>query len=92
MNQYNLDRVESLQMTADGNLRINASDGDRIVIDCNQVRLEEVTGTLGLGGPSSAETDSRAACRRAILADLKAGRITSEEALAALNEAAKPNR
>ena len=57
-----------------------------------RARLDEVIAALGFTDRRSDETASPAARRRAILADLKAGRITSEEALAALSEAAKPDR
>ena len=36
MSEYNLEGIESLRITAEGNLRIKSSDGGRIVIDCNQ--------------------------------------------------------
>ena len=54
-----------------------------------RARLDEVIQALGYG-PKSASGDSAsetgATRRRAILADLKAGKLTPEEALAALND------
>jgi hypothetical protein len=51
-----------------------------------RARLDEVIAALGYSARSANDGDSTASRRRAILADLKEGRLTPEEALAALNE------
>jgi hypothetical protein len=54
-----------------------------------RARLDEVIQALGYGAKSAAgdsASESGASRRRAILADLKAGKLTPEEALAALND------
>ncbi len=53
-------------------------------------RLDEVIQALGYASKSEQDgafTDDGSARRRAILADLKLGKLSPEEALAALNEA-----
>jgi hypothetical protein len=60
-----------------------------------RARLDEVIQALGYSSKSASENetanDDASTRRRAVLADLKAGRITPEEALAALNERATSN-
>ena len=60
-----------------------------------RARLDEVIQALGYSSKSTADSDTAnddaSARRRTVLADLKAGRITPEEALAALNERATSN-
>ncbi|HYL59729.1 MAG TPA: DUF2089 domain-containing protein [Candidatus Acidoferrales bacterium] len=51
-----------------------------------RARLDEVIQALGYAKSSSGDSESAATRRRAILADLKAGKLTPEEALAALND------
>ena len=55
-----------------------------------RARLDEVIQALGYSSKSASDNDTAnddaSARRRTVLADLKAGRITPEEALAALNE------
>jgi hypothetical protein len=54
-----------------------------------RARLDEVIQALGYGAKSAvgdAASETGASRRRAILADLKAGKLTPEEALAALND------
>ncbi len=54
-----------------------------------RARLDEVIAALGYSpksAPESANSDVRGSRRRAVLADLKGGKLTPEEALAALNE------
>src|SRR5277367_1765445 len=54
-----------------------------------RARLDEVVAALGYSArstPDAATADDSGARRRAVLADLKAGKLTPDEALAALNE------
>jgi hypothetical protein len=54
-----------------------------------RARLDEAIHALGYGAKSAtggASSDDGASRRRAILAELKAGKLTPEEALAALND------
>jgi hypothetical protein len=55
-----------------------------------RARLDEVIAALGYSAPSASESpasnDSSGSRRRSVLADLKGGKLTPEEALAALNE------
>ena len=54
-----------------------------------RARLDEVIQALGYPGKSAPDDEPQsenAARRRTVLADLKAGKLTPEEALAALNE------
>ena len=54
-----------------------------------RARLDDVIHALGYGAKSAtgdAASDDSASRRRAILAELKAGKLTPEEALAALND------
>ncbi|HUY25789.1 MAG TPA: DUF2089 domain-containing protein [Candidatus Binataceae bacterium] len=58
-----------------------------------RARLDEVIAALGYqvrpAPPSNGAAESPAARRRAILADLKAGKITAEDAMAAIGEVRK---
>ena len=57
-----------------------------------RARLDEVIGALGFqvrNEPSPEAADEAATRRRAVLADLKAGKITADQALAALAESRK---
>jgi hypothetical protein len=59
-----------------------------------RARLDEVIQALGYSSKSAADdetADDSSARRRSVLADLKAGRITPEEALAVLNERGSSN-
>ena len=59
-----------------------------------RARLDEVIQALGYSSKSAADdetADDSSARRRTVLADLKAGRITPEEALAVLNERGSSN-
>jgi hypothetical protein len=51
-----------------------------------RARLDEVIAALGYQARATANADDAASRRRAVLADLKDGKLTPEEALAALNE------
>lgn len=54
-----------------------------------RARLDEVIAALGYSGksaPDAPASDDGGARRRAVLADLKDGKLTPDEALAALNE------
>jgi hypothetical protein len=55
-----------------------------------RARLDEVIAALGYSARSASEAstsdDSSGSRRRSVLADLKGGKLTPEEALAALNE------
>ena len=54
-----------------------------------RARLDDVIATLGYSAKSAPEAstaDDRGSRRRAVLADLKGGKLTPDEALAALNE------
>ena len=54
-----------------------------------RARLDDVIAALGYSSksaPESSTLDDRGSRRRSVLADLKGGRLTPEEALAALNE------
>jgi hypothetical protein len=51
-----------------------------------RARLDEVIAALGYQTRSASDGNDSAARRRAVLADLKDGKLTPEEALAALNE------
>jgi hypothetical protein len=54
-----------------------------------RARLDEVIAALGYSpkaGPEVGASDDGGARRRAVLADLKAGKLTPEQALAALND------
>jgi len=52
-----------------------------------RARLDEVIAALGYSAKSEASTaDNSGSRRRAVLADLKDGKLTPDEALAALNE------
>ncbi len=53
-----------------------------------RARLDDVITALGYSAKSAPETstDDRGSRRRAVLADLKDGKLTPDEALAALNE------
>ena len=52
-----------------------------------RARLDDVIHALGYGAKSATgDADDGASRRRAILAELKAGKLTPEEALAALND------
>jgi hypothetical protein len=54
-----------------------------------RARLDEVIAALGYsskGAPDASAADDRGSRRRSVLADLKGGKLTPEEALAALNE------
>ena len=54
-----------------------------------RARLDEVIAALGYSpksAPEASSSDNTGARRRAVLADLKGGKLTPEEALAALNE------
>ena len=52
-----------------------------------RARLDEVIAALGYSAKSAPETeDSGGSRRRSVLADLKGGKLTPEEALAALND------
>jgi hypothetical protein len=61
-----------------------------------RARLDEVIQALGYSPKAAADNegetaDERGAQRRAVLADLKAGKLSPEEALAALNERGSSN-
>src|SRR5271163_4306588 len=59
-----------------------------------RARLDEVIHALGYPGKSAPDDETStdgAVRRRTVLADLKAGKLTPEEALAALNERADKN-
>lgn len=59
-----------------------------------RARLDEVIQALGYSGKSVPEDESNndaSARRRVVLSELKAGKLTPEEALAALNEPAGKN-
>jgi hypothetical protein len=60
-----------------------------------RARLDEVIQALGYSAKSASENDAAnddaSARRRTVLADLKAGKLTPEEALAALNERGPSN-
>ena len=59
-----------------------------------RARLDEVIQALGYSSKSASDDetgDDSSARRRTVLADLKAGRITPEEALAVLNERGSSN-
>ena len=60
-----------------------------------RARLDEVIQALGYSAKSASENetanDDASARRRTVLADLKAGKLTPEEALAALNERGTSN-
>jgi hypothetical protein len=61
-----------------------------------RARLDEVIQALGYSGKSASDdndntADNGASRRRTVLADLKAGKITPEEALAALGERGTKN-
>jgi len=60
-----------------------------------RARLDDVIQALGYSNKSAAEdetaNDDASARRRIVLADLKAGKLTPEEALAALNERGSSN-
>ena len=60
-----------------------------------RARLDEVIQALGYSSKSAAENDlandDASTRRRTVLADLKAGKLTPEEALAALNERGTSN-
>jgi hypothetical protein len=51
-----------------------------------RARLDDVIVALGYQGRATHEADSAALRRRSVLADLKDGKLTPEEALAALDE------
>lgn len=51
-----------------------------------RARLDEVVAALGYQSRAASNADDTASRRRAILADLKDGKLTPEQALAALNE------
>ena len=54
-----------------------------------RARLDDVIAALGYSSksaPESSTLDDRGSRRRSVLADLKGGKLTPEEALAALNE------
>jgi hypothetical protein len=51
-----------------------------------RARLDDVIAALGYQARSAHDADSAASRRRSVLADLKDGKLTPEEALAALNE------
>jgi hypothetical protein len=59
-----------------------------------RARLDEVIQALGYSSKSAEDqtaNDDASARRRSVLADLKAGKLTPEEALAALNEPGSSN-
>jgi hypothetical protein len=51
-----------------------------------RARLDEVISALGYSARSAHDANSSSSRRRSVLADLKEGKLTPEEALAALNE------
>ena len=54
-----------------------------------RARLDDVISALGYSaksGPEASTSDDRGSRRRSVLADLKDGKLTPDEALAALNE------
>jgi hypothetical protein len=55
-----------------------------------RARLDDLVAALGFASAADSPLQSRAGHRRAILAELKAGRITPDQALDALNEADIP--
>jgi hypothetical protein len=57
-----------------------------------RARLDDVVAALGYSArsaPESSSSDERGSRRRAVLADLKDGKLTPDQALAALNESSK---
>jgi hypothetical protein len=57
-----------------------------------RARLDDVVAALGYSArsaPESSASDDRGSRRRAVLADLKDGKLTPDQALAALNESSK---
>ena len=84
--------VEKLDRLLEMSPELGAAARDRLVKerDACRARLDEVIQALGYSAKSASDNDlandDASARRRTVLADLKAGKLTPEEALAALNE------